>query len=54
MNKPAKPRSHVWFPVSKGLPFMFCGRCGIINLKNKATQKVIDKPCAGRETEDGK
>ena len=42
-------KSHVWYPISPGLYFMFCGRCGIINLKNKATQKVVNKPCIGRD-----
>ena len=44
-------KAHVWFPISRGLQFMFCGRCGIINLRNSATRKIINKPCQGREDE---
>ena len=47
-------RAHVWFSISKGLSFQFCGRCGLINLKNSVTRKAMNKPCPGRETEDGK
>lgn len=46
-------RAHVWFPICKGLAFQFCGRCGLINLKNKATRKDMQRACPGRETEDG-
>lgn len=45
-------KAHVWFPISRGLTFLFCGRCGIINLKNKSTQKAISRPCAGREEDE--
>lgn len=50
--KPKKQRSHDWFQISRGCPYQFCGRCGIINLNNKATLKVINKPCQGLEEED--
>lgn len=33
--------------------FRFCGRCGLINLRNRETQKAINRVCPGRETEDG-
>lgn len=45
-------RAHVWFKISSGLAFMFCGRCGLINLKNDATRKCMNKPCPGREEDE--
>jgi hypothetical protein len=42
-------KAHVWFPISRGLNFMFCGRCGLINLKNPSTERCIRRPCTGRE-----
>jgi len=33
--------------------FLYCGRCGLIRLGNKASQKAIAKPCGGlRELDD--
>ena len=33
--------------------FMYCGRCGLIRLGNRATQKAINKPCVGlRDLDD--
>lgn len=33
--------------------FMYCGKCGLIMLGNRATQKAIAKPCGGlRELDD--
>jgi hypothetical protein len=33
--------------------FIYCGKCGLIKLGNKATQKAINKPCGGlRELDD--
>jgi hypothetical protein len=33
--------------------FLYCGRCGLVRLGNKATQKVLNKPCVGlRELDD--
>lgn len=46
-------KAHVWFGISRGLAFYFCGRCGLITLKNAASRKAAHKPCPGRETEDG-
>jgi hypothetical protein len=32
---------------------MYCGRCGLIKLGNRATQKALNKPCSGlRELDD--
>lgn len=31
---------------------MFCGKCGIINLKNKVTRKLMVKQCPGKEEHD--
>ena len=42
-------KQHVWFPISRNVQYMFCGRCGLINLKNKKTKKEIKKACGGRE-----
>lgn len=37
---------------AKGL-FVYCGRCGLIKLNNRATQKAINKPCIGlRDLDD--
>lgn len=37
---------------AKGL-FIACGRCGLIKLNNRATQKAVNKPCIGlRDLED--
>jgi len=37
---------------AKGM-FMYCNRCGLIRLNNRATEKQINKPCIGlRELED--
>ena len=33
--------------------FLSCGRCGLIKLGNKATQKAVNKGCGGlRDLED--
>lgn len=37
---------------AKGL-FMYCNRCGLIRLNNRATQKAINKGCGGlRDLDD--
>ena len=37
---------------AKGM-FVYCGRCGLIRLGNRATEKQINKDCVGaRELED--
>lgn len=37
---------------AKGL-FVYCNKCGIIRLNNKATEKVVAKPCRGtRDLDD--
>lgn len=37
---------------AKGM-FVYCGRCGLIRLGNRATQKAIAKPCGGiRDLDD--
>jgi hypothetical protein len=37
---------------AKGM-FVYCNRCGLIRLGNKATQKAIAKPCGGlRDLDD--
>ena len=37
---------------AKGM-FVYCGRCGLIRLGNKATQKAINKGCGGlRDLDD--
>ena len=33
--------------------FLYCGKCGLIRLGNKASQKAINKPCGGlRDLDD--
>lgn len=33
--------------------FMYCGKCGLVMLGNRATQKAINKPCGGlRDLDD--
>jgi hypothetical protein len=33
--------------------FVYCGRCGLVRLGNRATQKAITKPCGGlRDLDD--
>lgn len=37
---------------AKGL-FVYCSRCGLVRLGNRATEKAIKKPCIGlRDLED--
>lgn len=37
---------------AKGM-FVYCGRCGLVRLNNRATEKQVNKPCIGlRELED--
>lgn len=37
---------------AKGL-FVYCNRCGLIKLGNRATQKAVAKPCGGlRDLDD--
>lgn len=37
---------------AKGM-FVYCGKCGLVRLGNRATEKAIRKPCIGlRELED--
>lgn len=47
-------KQHVWYPISRKCVYQFCGRCGLIHLKNNETRKAVNKPCPGRETEDGR
>ena len=38
--------------AAKGM-FVYCSRCGLVRLGNKATQKAINKACIGlKELED--
>lgn len=33
--------------------YLYCGRCGLVRLGNKATERAIKKPCIGlRELDD--
>lgn len=50
--KPKKQRNHIWFSISPKIAFMHCGRCGLINLRNRITQRAVDRPCPGLEDED--
>lgn len=46
MSKKNKFTGHS--PVSiKCVPYPVCRKCGLIYLKNKRTQKAINKPCTG-------
>lgn len=37
---------------AKGM-FMYCGKCGLILLSNRATQRAANKPCGGlRDLDD--
>jgi hypothetical protein len=37
---------------AKGM-FIYCGRCGLVKLNNRATQKALSKPCGGvRDLDD--
>ena len=37
---------------AKGM-FVYCGRCGLVRLGNRATQKAINKGCGGlRDLDD--
>ena len=37
---------------AKGM-FIYCGKCGLIRLGNRATEKAISKPCTGaRDLDD--
>jgi len=37
---------------AKGM-FVYCGKCGLVRLGNRATEKAVRKPCVGlRELED--
>ena len=37
---------------AKGM-FVYCGRCGLIKLGNRATAKAVAKPCGGlRDLDD--
>jgi hypothetical protein len=47
-------RTHHWFKITKTLNFLFCGRCGLIALKNKETKKLVNRACPGKETDDGR
>lgn len=42
-------KQHVWHKITHNLSFMFCTRCGLINLKNALMMKAIAKPCPGRD-----
>lgn len=37
---------------AKGL-FVYCNRCGLVKLNNRATEKQVNKPCGGvRDLDD--
>jgi hypothetical protein len=42
-------KTHIWFPISKKINYMFCGRCGLINLNNPITKRLINQACSGKE-----
>ncbi len=47
-----KGRPHNWaYPVSKRCPWNYCVRCGLIWLKNDASNKAAKKPCPDGDDE---
>ncbi len=36
---------------AKGM-FVYCGKCGLVRLGNRATEKAINKPCMGKRDLD--
>ncbi len=42
----SRPHSFTRTLNAKGL-FVYCNRCGVIRLGNRATEKAINKPCIG-------
>lgn len=47
-------KAHAWYPLNNRRlsAFHVCGKCGLITLKNKATEKAMRKPCPGREEDE--
>lgn len=43
---------HRFFPISRGLQIPYCVKCGIIALRNRESQKVVEKPCKDQERDD--
>lgn len=39
-----KMQGHQWIPL-KGVGKMYCKSCGLVSLRNKATQWCVDKGC---------
>lgn len=47
-----KKRPHTF--VGRFCHWPVCTKCGMLRLKNKATEAAIKKGCSGSEKEDGK
>lgn len=41
---------HHWVPRLKAFPFQFCAKCGLIWLKNEASQRAARKACKGEQS----
>ena len=40
---------HHWIQGLKAFRFAFCAKCGLVLLKNEASQKAAKKPCKGEQ-----
>lgn len=50
--RPKKVRKHEWYAISRSCGYLYCGRCGLINLNNDKTIRQMERPCQGLEEED--
>lgn len=40
-----------WIPMLKAFRFTFCAKCGLVALKNAASQKAARKSCKGESND---
>lgn len=43
---------HRFVPLSKGIAIPYCVKCGIIALRNKASMRVVNKPCKDQDKDE--
>jgi hypothetical protein len=42
--------AHHWIQGLKAFRFAFCAKCGLVALRNEASQKAVRKACKGEES----
>lgn len=43
---------HRWFFITRKLSFQYCGKCGLIILRNRKTQNLVNAACKDRDKDE--